>query len=923
MKQQGFTIIEKRSSLPTGQILIVDKEGYIGQLLCNSLSDNATVVFLTQQPPHVPKRQNNIHYVPYARKVPSVPKAAYSYIFVVHNGEKAVEEVAGAICQEAKRQRATFVLVVQKDTASKDTLSLFAPFGSDVRVAIVGEIFGVLKSPFGAVDMLLLRAKNHGRVVLPNTGLTKTFPVFYEDAVRGMLHAAFAQQAKKPFFHIYPQHAITQLSIVRMLKKIDPFLGIDFAPQSVRQDTQEPTVPLPEGEFVLGGRYPLQDRLKKAWEKAEAIGTQLPCEATKIKKKQRVHVAPRSLLRATTLLFFAIFALPLFGIVACSLGGAYELKSAQQSLKRGDMQRAYNQTIMGKRLFNAANRISPLIVWQGSLLGKKEDMQKLAAAVKAGEDASYIGESLLFFANATRAVLQGSAPKPQETFSQAVASLKDAIITTQNVQTQWQGALVANQLIPSSFASAIADKKIASSLRVASSVLPTLPTIVGFHGAKQYLILFQNNMELRGGGGFIGSYALLTLDKGKVQRFTIHDVYDADGQLKGHVEPPFAIRRFLPSVHWYLRDSNFSPDFTKAASSAAFLLAAETGEKVDGVIGVDVSFVEKLLRATGPIFVSDYNETVTAENLYVLTQEHAEKDFFPGSTQKKDFLRSLALATLFYITEEKGVSYVKLAYAIQEGISQKHVLFAFSEKSMQDVFAANGLSSSLAVYREEESDTFTDFLGISEANLGVNKVNVLIQRKVSYAVSVDAAGNTSSELTIKYANASKKRSLYEGDYKNYLRLILPKGTILYSITINGESQAMIPAITDPLVYEKERFVPPSGLEVYQEEEGMPAGMQGKTVVGFLTIVPLNSVQTITVSYTHAASFPIRKPASLYKLVVFKQPGTDVYPFDFSFAYPQGVTVREKPKDAKSRERSITLGSNLASDREIRIAFSSP
>src|SRR3989344_5241553 len=114
-------------------------------------------------------------------------------------------------------------------------------------------------------------------------------------------------------------------------------------------------------------------------------------------------------------------------------------------------------------------------------------------------------------------------------------------------------------------------------------------------------------MELRPGGGFIGSYGLLTFSKGKITDFSIHDVYDADGQLKGHIEPPFPIRRYLPQIHWYMRDSNWDVDFAKAASTSAYFLNAETGKTVDGVIGVDLSFVKNLLSVTGPITVSDYN----------------------------------------------------------------------------------------------------------------------------------------------------------------------------------------------------------------------------------------------------------------------------------------------------------------------------
>src|SRR5258706_15817855 len=60
------------------------------------------------------------------------------------------------------------------------------------------------------------------------------------------------------------------------------------------------------------------------------------------------------------------------------------------------------------------------------------------------------------------------------------------------------------------------------------------PDLLGMKNKKTYLLLFQNNAELRPGGGFIGSYGLAVINKGKLQQLTIHNTYDADGQLKKH-----------------------------------------------------------------------------------------------------------------------------------------------------------------------------------------------------------------------------------------------------------------------------------------------------------------------------------------------------------------------------------------------------
>src|SRR3989344_4606784 len=251
-------------------------------------------------------------------------------------------------------------------------------------------------------------------------------------------------------------------------------------------------------------------------------------------------------------------------------------------------------------------------------------------------------------------------------------------------------------------------------------------------GKKKYLVLFQNNMELRPGGGFIGSYGILSLDKGKIEEFSIHDVYEADGQLRGHVEPPFAIRRYVPEVHWYLRNSNFDVDFTKSASSAAFFLFQETGQIVDGVIGVDVAFVKNLVSAVGPIYVSEYKETVNGDNFFIVTETHADRDSFPASTQKKDFLTFLYKAINNKISSEKKLPYPSILKSIGDSILEKHILFAFSNSDIQKTFTVNGLSSSLWDGRKIDNSVVNDFIGISEANIGVNKANYFMGRSVSY-----------------------------------------------------------------------------------------------------------------------------------------------------------------------------------------------
>jgi len=124
-------------------------------------------------------------------------------------------------------------------------------------------------------------------------------------------------------------------------------------------------------------------------------------------------------------------------------------------------------------------------------------------------------------------------------------------------------------------------------LTILSGVQKNVPEFFGKDGKRKYLVLFMNNMELRPGGGFIGSVGVVEFDQYTLIGLRIYDVYSLDGQLKTHIDPPNPIRKYLSQPHWFLRDSNFSPDFPTNAEEALSFVRKEVGwDSFDGVIGV-------------------------------------------------------------------------------------------------------------------------------------------------------------------------------------------------------------------------------------------------------------------------------------------------------------------------------------------------
>lgn len=831
-------------------ILIVDRQGFLGEAIFKKLPSETTTVFIDEK-----------------KKIPKIPNVHYDYIFFIQNEQQEEKDLREKIVKKAEAERARFIYLVKLSEKTEQAIEKVKNLSNKACGVVYGDLFG--ESPLkieNAVNKFLYQVKKNNVLKVPGTGIRKIYPVFFEDVVANILKVAFLESNEVKTFFLFPKTATTELSLAHLIQKIDPLIQIDFVKEEELKE-EERIIPA-KGEYMLDENYPLKKKMEDVLLSLSFTDfSNLPFH----KKNSKASL----LLFAIYYLLFIIFS-PALLIFLSAVGGIWMLGNVKAAIKKADFVSAHKYASVSKNLFSFAQKTENLALFQVSTIDKSEIM--------SGENISQAVVYSLEALEKLRIVFNGKSTRAKEDFIEGINKLKKTKIILQEASE--------SSSLPEEV------KKITTPLSLIADTADILPEVFGFNSKKTYLVLFQNNMELRPGGGFIGSYGILRMEEGRILDFTINDVYDADGQLKGHVEPPFAIRRYLPSVHWYLRDSNFSPDFVKSSEQAAFFLKQETNEAVDGVIGVDISFAKAILKATGKVYVADYKEKVNSDNLYALTQEYVQKDFFPGSTQKKDFLRSLFNAMVASLSSKKDLPYLSLLEEANQAVLQKHIIFALADKSIQNVFTVNRLSSGLWDDREENSSVVKDFLGISEANLGVNKVNYSVKRKIGQEVAISKEGSVSAKLAISYENQAQE------DYKNYLRILLPQGAKLSSISIDGTEQIIEKAVTDPLLYEKKGFVPPNGLEVEEEEES------GKTMFGFLVIIPSQSSKTVMISY----ALP-QKPLSdsfSYDLWVFKQPGTEEDPYSFSLSYPEDFKILkgEKPSFTQTLAEDIRFKIDL-------------
>jgi len=427
-------------------------------------------------------------------------------------------------------------------------------------------------------------------------------------------------------------------------------------------------------------------------------------------------------------------------------------------------------------------------------------------------------------------------------------------------------------------------------LMVAEKIMDKLPFLLGASGERHYLILFMNNMELRPGGGFIGSLATVKINKYSLKEVLVHDVYTLDGQLKAHIDPPEAIKKYLNQPHWFLRDSNFSPDFSVNARQALRFVKIESDwADFDAVFGVTLTTVQKLLDLFPDFYVADYNEVITADNFFIKAQSYAEKDFFPGSYGKQDFLQSV-FKTLLLKMEQGAYDPLRLILIFRDLFQEKFMTVYFKDPLLQqtfdELFWTGRVVSTECNFKKK---CFSDYVYVVDANLGVNKANFYVQRTVRLNTKIAADLTVSNVLALDYYNQSNLNVFPGGSYKNYIQIYLPKNTMINRLLING--------------------APAADYDVSTE--------LGLRKIGLFTEVAPGAKLNVTLKYVFLDKL---KKQNQYQLIVQKQTGSINNDFVWQVGVPAEISLAQSNFEPVVRTDGFVYNTFLQQDRILIVDF---
>jgi len=320
-----------------------------------------------------------------------------------------------------------------------------------------------------------------------------------------------------------------------------------------------------------------------------------------------------------------------------------------------------------------------------------------------------------------------------------------------------------------------------SSLSSLRAFLPHYGEISGFpFASKNYLIVFQNNDELRPAGGFVSAYGIAKFKNGIFAGLDVQDVY---GDVDNHPyqEPPYPMKELLAN-QWYqgytFRDANFTADYpTTAKELVRMLQLTKPNLQIDGVVAVNYSFLENLLGAVGSIEVD--GKLFTKDSLFSMLEHdvnnvdrHDVEALKNRKSILKDFAQQLIKKIAFSPLKLRNV-----CDAIVHSMATKEIQLYFLDANLEKLVQDNNWSGAWP------QTTGGDFLAVVEANLGGMKSDRYIQRDVKYHVSVQDNSETGAkdligEVTIDIDHFGVEDIPMNGEYTGFFRTYVPRGAKL-------------------------------------------------------------------------------------------------------------------------------------------------
>ncbi len=390
-------------------------------------------------------------------------------------------------------------------------------------------------------------------------------------------------------------------------------------------------------------------------------------------------------------------------------------------------------------------------------------------------------------------------------------------------------------------------------LQEGKPILTKTSWLLGKDKPRTYLLLFQNDAELRPTGGFWTAYGTLKVDKGKITPISSSNIYDLDTKFNSTIPAPRPIKSYHINVpYWYVRDMNLSPDFPTSVKN--FIDAYNKvykNDPFDAVVAITTKPVVDLIKVIGRVGVPGWGNFTPdpdkrcdgCPNVLYQMLWLAGKPRNYVDNDRKGFLGPLMHSILANAMGSPKEKMGPLMSAMLENVNQKNILMYFKDPEMQKAAELANIAGTVT-----QTTNNTDYIMLVDANMSSAKTNLFLTQKIRHEI-ISQNGQVQHKITITYTNPSKASNcnLEKGDiclnapkYRDWFRFYVPT---------NSKLDKMTGSEVDPLTYEE------SGKTVFE-------GFYGNKY-------PLYAQSSTKTSIQYTSTVPASKD---YTLLIQKQPG---------------------------------------------------
>lgn len=456
--------------------------------------------------------------------------------------------------------------------------------------------------------------------------------------------------------------------------------------------------------------------------------------------------------------------------------------------------------------------------------------------------------------------------------------------------------------------------------------------VLGDNELKRYLFVFQNDNEMRATGGFMGSFALIDFKGGKIEKVTIPQggTYDVRAGFNELLAPPQPLS--LINSRWEFQDSNWWPDFPSSAKNIKWFYEKSGGPTVDGVFAINSSWMNELLKVTGPIALPQYGKTIDADNYEYELQKSIELEA-KDKTKPKKILSELAPKIMERLLDVSPDMILPLSEAVSAGLRQKDIMMYFSDSELQDFVNKNNYAGQI-----KDPGEAVDYLSVITTNIGGGKTDNVIEQNIWHRAEIQPDGSIIVRVLIERSHFGPTDDFFTKQANNsYIRVYVPLGSKLMSA--DGFNSAYSPddfkKIADNLQYKPEITGEKwplkdekSGTSIYQES--------GKTVFANWSSVGPGERRDLHLVYKlpfkikkqkfqsnliEAAASWLSPEYSNYGVLIQKQPGRSQDQISSEVSYPEKYQpIASYPDGGKADSSRIQFMSTSRLDNYFAVGF---